>query len=346
MNSKIHIHITDENQEANQVLIQHLREYQSIISNCIGPIHGSMKLLSKSNDLNDLQMTSSSKNLFNILYDLRHSKADKSQKEKWQFDLIKTVISNGHFDHFYDSGLFACHLVNEFLILENSYNFKKTFVDLILKSIVDHLHSQTNQKESLIVVKLDLNNIQFIRKLISTCLNSKCLINQIENDFGENDSFINLCLKAFINSFQGESGQQFSEILYLFNENNTLHLSDSQLFNGILFETESAHLYNHLQDDETNDHFFKCVLFDSSFSGDFEHLNSQEFQLEINSNELDNNRTVFLMLNKLIQMTDYLIDKFKVQVFLCQKVNYFQFQFEFKLNKLRLKNYFNFFNQR
>ncbi len=267
-------------------------------------------------------MTSSSKNLFNILYDLRHLKTNESQKEKWQFDLIKSVISNSHFDHFYDAGLFACHLVNEFLILENSYNFNKQFVDSSLKSIVDHLHSQANQKESLIVVKIDLNNIQFIRKLISTCLNSKCLIKQIENDQGENDEFINLCLKAFISSFEGETRQQFSEILYLFNENNSFHLSDSRLFNGILFETDTTNICNQLQN-QANDlkTSLKCVLLDSSFSGDFDHLNNQEFQLEINSNELENNRTVFLMLEKLIQTADYFIDNFKVKVFLFQKVN-------------------------
>lgn len=330
MNTKIHINITDEDDETNQLLTQQLlREYQSIILSCVGPVHGCLKLLHKSNDLNDLQMTSSSKNLFTVLYDLKHLKADTdSQKAKWQFDLIKSVVTNGHFDHFYDAGLFACHLVNEFLIQESNYVSNKNFVDSTLKCLIQHLKTEieSNRTESLIVLKLDLNNIHFIRKLVSTCLNSKCLISQIENYCGANDLFVNMCLKAFLNSFQErKSSEQFSEILYLFNEANSFHLTDSQLFDGILFETDLSQLHN--QSRHQADYPLKCVLFDSSFSGDFDHLNSQDFQFEINSNELDNNRTVFLMLNKFIQVTDYLIEKFKVQVFLCQKVNFLVYLF-------------------
>lgn len=311
MSSKISIILTDENSESNRLFISLLKEYQSLIHSCIGPINGCLKLLSKSNDYNDLVATSSSKNLFAILYNL---KDEDNQKEKWQFDLIKSIVTNCHFDHYYDSGLFLCHLINEFLILDNSYQFNKNFVDLSLKNLNDHLNKQ-NQ----ITVKLDLNNIQFLKKLIKTSLNSKSLINQIEPD--ENEHFVNLCLKAFINSFQDDSSKQFSDIIYLFNDNNSYDFKDSQLISGVLLQTDSSQLYSQLKLSlAKSGEQFRCVLFDSSFSGDFEHLNKQEFQIEINSNEMQTNRTVFLMLNKFINLVDYLIDKFKINVFLCQKV--------------------------
>ena len=91
MSSKISIILTDENSESNRLFISLLKEYQSLIHSCIGPINGCLKLLSKSNDYNDLVATSSSKNLFAILYNL---KDEDNQKEKWQFDLIKSIVTN------------------------------------------------------------------------------------------------------------------------------------------------------------------------------------------------------------------------------------------------------------
>ena len=67
MNSKIIINI-----ETNEWFIQLLNEYQRIILSCIGPVNGCLKLVSKSNDYNDLKLTSCSFNLFSILYDLKN----------------------------------------------------------------------------------------------------------------------------------------------------------------------------------------------------------------------------------------------------------------------------------
>ncbi len=123
MNSKIIINI-----ETNEWFIQLLNEYQRILLSCIGPLNGCLKLVSKSNDYNDLKLTSCSFNLFSILYDLKNSA--NNEKEKWQFDLIKSIVTNCHFEHYYDSGLFLCHLINEFLILESGhYNCNKNFID-------------------------------------------------------------------------------------------------------------------------------------------------------------------------------------------------------------------------
>lgn len=300
MNSKIIINI-----ETNEWFIQLLNEYQRIILSCIGPVNGCLKLVSKSNDYNDLKLTSCSFNLFSILYDLKNS--TNNEKEKWQFDLIKTIVTNCHFEHYYDSGLFLCHLINEFLILESGhYNCNKKFIDSILNELIEHLKT-----DSLIRCKLDLNNIQFMRTFTSTCLKSKYIINQ--DDL--NETFINLCLKAYIKSFQ-DNTDTFTNLIYLFNENNSFSLSDSQLFNGILFQTSDT-LQQHIT---SSNNKLKCVLFDSSFSGDFGQINEQDFQIEINSNQFQNNRNVFLMMNKFIELVDYLINTYKINVFLCQKV--------------------------
>lgn len=310
MNSKINIILA--NKENNQNFIDLLNEYQKIVHSCIGPISSSLKLVSKSNDFNDLILTSSSHNLFTVLYDLKNQ--NENLKEKWQFDLIRTIITNSHLEHYYDSGLFLTHLVNEFLIQNNTHEneLNKNLVDSILKNLTEHLIIN----DSTIRLNLDLNNINFLKNLISTCLKSKSLIDEQETEF------VNLCLKAFITSFQAEHENKFAQIVYLFNDGYSYHLNDSCLFAGVLFPIDNSQIYNQFLSLDQSSKKFKCALFDSSFSGDFDQLNNQEFQIEINSSELTNNKISCLMLDKFIQLCDYLISKFQISLILCQKVCY------------------------
>lgn len=306
-----------------KLLIDLLKQHQITIYSCVGPHRSKLKFITRENNSGDFILTNTSKNLFTCLYKIDHliNKQDENNPTKrlglikWQFDLIKTVVENAFFNHFYDSGLFLCSIINEFIILnfENAQTYSSDLL-MVLNELTIHLNQST--ENSLISIKLNLNNVHSLKNLLRTCLGSKCVIGQLVKQ--KKETFIDLCTKAFVNSFNSESQSShtyFSDIMFLFEENLSLNLGDSMLFEGVLFEFE-----NYLMDYSMTEKYgqVKVVLFDSTFSGDFEHLNNLEYKFDIiNSKEFG---TKFIQLKKMIEFLDELIEKFKIGVILCQKV--------------------------
>ena len=327
MSSNIFISFA-ETKDPNEILFQSLlNEFQLIIHSCVGPVKGSFKLLTRTNDLSSSVLSSSSKGISSILYNLNKSQSATRDMQaaglgfiNWKFELIKALLNNCHFEHNYDSGLFLCHLINDFILRSESFYFdqltNKTVIDIVLKNLHSHLTNQINCSDSLIAIKLNLENLNFLKKILTTLLYSKCLIQSELIETNSKDNFVNLCLKAFIKSFHGD---HFSNILYLYNQNFCTHLNQSQLFDGVLFQTDSSQLLNQINHRRVNPGVLKCVLFESSLSGDFELLSDSQFQIELNSN-VSRHKSVFLTLNKTIELFTYLIEQFQIQIILCQKV--------------------------
>ena len=327
--SKIFITLADEEDQNWALFIELLKENQEIIRTSIGPIKGQFKLLASKHDhVSNLIFTSSSSLLVDVLYNLSNSNRTKSIKidkkfefTKWKFDLIGTLLKNSFISRYYDSGLFASYLINEFLVRNKEYSLLDMesieVIDLILEQLVSHL------PRSSIVLKTDLNNLKFLKNLIKTVLNSKCLIEQIDNE--QKEKLINLSLKAFVESFCPNESGHFSIINFLFNENFSCHLEESQLFAGVLFRIDSSQLMSdfwQLMDIKrsSNNRMMKSVLFDASFAADFELLDSQDVKIQIDSQSLQESRNVFLLIRKMIQICEFLIEKFKIDVLLSQKV--------------------------
>ena len=97
-------------------------------------------------------------------------------------------------------------------------------------------------------------------------------------------------------------------------------MSDSELFDGVLFQTECTPSLRALIQKKTATSGLRCVLFDASFAGDFENLQKRDFQLEINSQVSDGARSVFLVVEKMKRLCEDLIERFAVDVVLSQKV--------------------------
>ena len=112
----------------------------------------------------------------------------------------------------------------------------------------------------------------------------------------------------------------FSKIMFLYNEHYSSHLQDSLLFNGVFFMIDSTLQYNLKPVGNVN--HYRCVLFDASFSGDFQQLKNVDYKIEINTQA--NSDTRFLLVNKLIKICDHLIKTYDMNVFLCQKVYIFK----------------------
>ncbi len=319
---RLFINFNDKDDINTKILIDLLRQYQRIIYSCVGPYKSKLKFITRDINPEDLILTNTSKNLFSCLYRIdqlinAQNKNDSTKKlglVKWKFDLIKSVVENAHFNHFYDSGLLLCTIINEVLLLnyENASDYTSSLL-MVFNEFIEHIRDSQN---NLISVKLNLNNIKCLKNLLRSYTNSKCLIRQLTED--NLDNFIDLCSKAFIKSFRSEvkpNEKYFSDVLFLFEENLGLHLGDSKLFDGILFEFEN-HLIENNVDDKSG--LLKCVLFDASFGGDFEHLNNLEYKFDIiNSDEFN---TKFIQLKRMINFFDDLIEKFKINIILSQKV--------------------------
>jgi len=292
-------------------LKQYLTNYQQIIHSCVGPLNSKLKFISKSNDSDNFTITNTSRNIFESLYKISKSNESDSKILKWLFDLIRNVIQNGHFNHFYDSGLFLLHLVNQFLIDE--YEIDKYLLDSFLENVSNHLTSDDN----FIKIKLDLNNVSYLKNLIKTIFDSKCLIQQLDEP--KKNKFIDSCLKLFINSF---NETKFDRILYLFNSDFSYELDQSVCINGVLFKID------HLNDDikllienKSTSMQLKCILFECSLSGDFEYIDSQSYKFEIESNQLKTVKISNINVEMYKEMLNKLIENTKVDLILCQKVS-------------------------
>jgi hypothetical protein len=320
---RLFINFNDKDDINTKILIDLLRQYQRIIHSCVGPYKSKLKFITRDNNSDDLILTNTSKNLFSCLYRIDHlintqNESDFAKKlglVKWKFDLIKSVVENAHFNHFYDSGLLLCTIINEVLILnyENLSDYTSSLL-MVFNELIEHMNKDS--QNNLISVKLNLNSIKCLKNLLRSYTNSKCLIRQLTGE--KLDNFIDLCSKAFIKSFRSEvkpNEKYFSDVLFLFEENLGQHLGHSKLFDGILFEFE-----NHLIENNFDDKFglLKCVLFDAAFGGDFEHLSNLEYKFDIfNSDEFSSK---FIQLKRMINFFDDLIEKFNIKIILSQKV--------------------------
>jgi hypothetical protein len=306
--STINIHFSnDYNNSTN--LRQLLTQYQQIIHSCIGPLSSKLKFISNSNDPANFTITNTSRNIFESLYRITKSNESDSKILKWLFDLIKSVIQKGHFNQFYDSGLFLLHLVNQFLIDEHEID--KNLLDSYLEKLLNHLTSDDN----CIKVKLDLNNVSYLRNLLRTSFDSKCLIQQLDET--KKIKFTDLCLKLFINSF---NETKFDQILYLFNSDFSYELDESICINGVLFKIDHLNENMKLLIENKSKSKLKCILFECSLSGDFEYFDSQSYKFEIESNQLKTVKKSNINVEMYREMFDNLIEKTKVDFILCQKV--------------------------
>lgn len=329
----------EDDKNNRDILLQILKHYQSIVHSSVGIVNGKLKQIS--NGESNLVLTNSSKNLMKILYRLNNltdnsQKINDSNKKygliKWQLELIKSTISSSHLDHFYDSGLFLCHLVNELLICYygltsgdpfNDSEFKHIFIDNIMNNLLSHLIDSKSKENSLIKVKLDLNNLNFLKKLLESILNSKCIIQMMENSL--KSSFVNIILKGFVKSFRQiptETNRYFSNILYIFNENYSHGLDHSELIDGVLVKLQKYQVENELINSINNNKFpIRCCLFDSAcFSGDFQAIDDLNLKFDISLNEIQKNKSNMIMLDGLIRFLDDVITKYDLKAVLCQKV--------------------------
>ena len=211
MTSKIFIDYTDKNQETNILLFELLKEYQLIITSCIGP-NGSLKFISKEIDKGSTDLSNSSRLISKVLFDFNRisKKYDHLGTEamakygfiKWKFEFINSIINSAHLDNFYDSGLFLYHLTSSFLLYSESFSLaslnNKTILSYMLKKLYDHLSE--SEANSLIAIKLNLSNIDFLKNLLRTIMRSKHIFSQLDDN--SQHKFLNMCLKAFISSFQ------------------------------------------------------------------------------------------------------------------------------------------------
>jgi hypothetical protein len=354
MESSIFINFNNSGDKNSELIAELLTQYQDVICSSIGAVNGRTKFIAGAANTENLIVTNSACHLFKCLYKSEHFQVDKRTTRdnhelgfiRWQFDMIKSVIQTAHFNHFYDSGLFLCHLINEFLIYFNKegsnterenlldkhgldFRFNKSVTDFLFKSLIENLaenKQNVNLNSSLVALKLNLNNLSFLRKFVKSILNSKCLVDQL--DLKSNDSFVNLCLRAFIKSFHSDetnNSVHFSPIIYLFNEDLSFHLDKSELHDGVLFkldkfQIEDEFVFESSLAKKKDFKRLKCVIFDTNaFSGDFELMENVEFKLKIEAVKNQPN-IKFILLNNLKKICDLLTEKFQIDVLLCQKV--------------------------
>jgi hypothetical protein len=357
MNSTIFINFNNYDKNAD-LIINLLRQYDELITSSIGPLRSNTKFISGKINTENLVITNSSRFISQILYKLEHLNLDQQVIKrdcgilKWQFDLLRSVIDASHASHFYDSGLLLCHLITQFLIQiirdnlnpriysnqllnKNSSEFKfrsKNLIEYLFNDLKKNLSESKTCPNSLICIKSNLTNLNFLKKLICTIFNSKSIFEQLTSK--NKHVFIVQCLRAFIKSFQTsddyESQAYFSKILYLFNENFSLDLSDSELYDGVLFKLDKYQLEESFQNMisnfrklDANKRILKCIIFDSnSLSGDFETLEGTGFTYQIDSalSFVDNTNFRTVQVDNLKAICHNLISKHSIDVVMCQKV--------------------------
>ncbi|CAF0840593.1 unnamed protein product [Brachionus calyciflorus] len=304
MESKILIIDNDEKSEASFILNETLKQYQEIILSCIGP-YSKLKFCGSKHDSTHLIITNTSKNLYENMYKIDSERLTKNEclkLTKWKFELISSTIYKSHFNLFYDSGLFLTYLINQTILL----GIDKKFINKILLNLIEHLNQ--NDKNHFIKFKINLDNLNHLKNLIITSLQTKQSINL--NCTNDTDTFLNLYLKLLIKSVNNDS---FSRILYIFNDTEALDLDQSESIDGILIKSENVDF------EKVNN--LKCVILDSNIlSGDFEILDNIGLKFQIEASQLKSQSQQFLSLNFLIENIKILFDKFKINVLFCQKV--------------------------
>jgi McKusick-Kaufman syndrome protein len=177
--------------------------------------------------------------------------------------------------------------------------------------------------------KLDLNNLKHLKVLFKSILNTKNLY-RLSFKGQSDDKFLNLILKANLNSFLSDESKKdekkfFAKINNQFYVNNfKLTLNDSKLVNGVLIPVELMN--NHLESIENlmklkaNKVGFKCILFDTQLSADFEQFNLDNCSFEVQYDDGDDEkRNTFLLIQKLKSICDVLVEN-QVDIVFCQKV--------------------------
>jgi hypothetical protein len=185
MSSSIFVTFCDENKEDDLIFTSLLKQYQSLISSCVGPIKGNFKLITRLNDASSSVLSSSAALLSPVLFDFTNLIKENQKNEmrsqlsfiEWKFDVINSLVKNAHLAHFYDSGLFLYHLIVEFLLKKHSFhllNFNnKQIIDSIFKNLHNHLNEQLSNSKSFISIPLNLNNVIYLKNLLGTVLSSK-----------------------------------------------------------------------------------------------------------------------------------------------------------------------------
>jgi hypothetical protein len=331
--TSIQFHFNQSSVNDTILLAEIIKQHRSILKTSVGPFLGKSKLLYNSNNPGARSvLTNSSKHLLEFFCDLKHlNESNSNDLLKWKLSLIASVMAKSHIEHYYDAGLFLFYMINEQLAVDaacigDELNVSRCLLDYLLTSLCIHLKEETTGngriERSNIALKLDLSNTRYLSCLLETCLSSKNVLDEQDKSM-----FIKLCLKAFINSFQIDSST-FAGILYIFESNAQQNFSNSKLFDGVLFKQNQAELINDItrwSNLNSSKSIFKCVIFDASFSGDFQQLDEAQTKLkfEIDSNEANKCRISLSIVKKSIEMCDHLIEKFKIDVFLCQKVKKF-----------------------
>jgi hypothetical protein len=322
---EVFLNLNNKDDLNNKIFNELLKKYQSIIETSIGQFNSYFKLI-HADQQQHVILTNSSGNLIQLLYNINHIETSGNKKLgllKWKLELINSVVKSLHCDHYYDSGLFLFNVINQSL-LQTSFVGNKLLFDSIFQRLYDHI---SKDKSDHITINVNLNDIKFLKTVLTSVMDNKLILKQYNQQ--KRDYFINLFLRACINSFNNnnnsDNSQYFSRIVYLFNQDSNSDISASQLFNGLLIKLSQQQTENELEFlkdlvylKQNRSSLFRCLLFDTNeLSGDLSNI-KQSF--EIINDTMEVNRSTFLMLNQLYKALSCVIDKYKVDIIFCQKV--------------------------
>lgn len=329
--NKISVYHPFSSRNENFNLLGYLKEIQSIVTSSVGP-HAKLKLISKSKNEN-ISLTNASRFLIKSFYNFIYIKTKPSVENdneyiKWLFDLILKTVQI-HVDNHYDSGILTIYLINDFYLVHATETKYQHLIELSFNELIRHF-SETNG-ECKIKLKLDLGNLNHFKLLFKSIFGTKNVY-RLSFKGQKDEDFLNLFLKANLNSFQSCSESSsvdqvrkyFSLINYQFyTKDFNLTLNDSKLFNGVLIPVETLtnlHLIESIMKRKAKQSQLKCILFDTQLSADFEQFNLENCTLEIEFSQTDRQgNNVFLLLEKLKSLCDILVAS-RVDVVFCQKV--------------------------
>jgi McKusick-Kaufman syndrome protein len=332
MTNKISIYRPFVSNSDTNKLLSYLKDIKNVVQSSVGP-NARLKLISQSKNVN-ISLTNVSKNLIKAFYNFNYLKStiigDEGKEEenyvKWLFDFILKTIQI-HFDNYYDSGILTVYLINDFYLLNSKYSNYQNLIQESLNELISHC-METDGKCK-IKFKLDLNNLKHLKVLFKSILNTKNLY-RLSFKGQTDEKFLNLILQANLSSFLSNESKKdekkyFAKINYQFYADNfKLTLNDSKLVNGVLIPVELMN--NHLQSIESlmklkaNKVGFKCILFDTQLSADFEQFNLDNCSYEVQYDDGDDEkRNTFLLIQKLKTICDVLVEN-QVDIVFCQKV--------------------------
>ena len=332
-----------------------LRTHQSVISTCVGPVNSSLKLLTKRIDPTHLTITTSSSLLADSFYNKsQHSDDEDNQDQHHQqvtsrshtqfarshLDIVSHLANACHFAKSYDAGLFLLHSVTACLVRQFSYagdddtcgdNLNARTVHYLFDGLCKHL---SEARTASVVMRLDLNNLTFLRRLVDTSLRSKCLLDRVlSTDRTPTSQVVDSLLKTFISSFNSTAvlethqNKLFSSIVYAYECADEFSI---QTLPGVLFKIDNdanAYLSEVLRARQQRQPL-KCVLFEASLSGDFASLEEQQvdytYLIDVNDSSTYIG-TNHLLVDRMKRLLDCLVDVWHVDVILCQKVHFLHY---------------------